>query len=356
MQITVKSILKHLLIPIGFGIFIGNLLTLLFDWQHIFSWNTFFEQSLYSSILSLLFWKGNEVIIRYLNKRNSWLKHIKRIIITHFAIGFTYSLVIILLFYLYIWIILMHKTSLEGFYQNFKGGIYVTFTINLIVNLVVYSYFFFKYWQKSVLNEEILKRESLALQYESLKNQVNPHFLFNSLNILTSLIERDKESSITFVKQLSEVFRYVLDQNVRELVDIDTELKFVESYIYLQRIRFGENIVISIDITDHRCKVVPIALQLLIENAIKHNIISRECPLKISICDEDEFITVKNNFQKKTIMPDSTGIGLKTLSFQYEFITGKKVEIIQGEEFFTVRLPKVPANTIKNGFPGFTKN
>ena len=356
MQITLKSILKHLLIPVGFGIGIGTFLTLIFNWSEFLSWNVFLEQSLYSAILSLLFWKGNEFIIRYLNKRNSWIKQAKRIIITHFAVGFTYSFLIIFLFYLYIWIILMHKTNMHGFYQNFKGGIYVTFTINLIVNLVVYSYFFFKYWQKSVLNEEILKRETLALQYESLKNQVNPHFLFNSLNILTSLIERDKDSSITFVKQLSEVFRYVLDQNVRELVDIDTELKFVESYIYLQRIRFGKNIIISIDIADHHCKVVPIALQLLIENAIKHNIISRESPLSIWIVDDAEFITVKNNFQKKTILPDSCGIGLKTLSFQYEFITGKMVEIVPEEEFFTVKLPKINSTIVKSTFPGITKN
>lgn len=343
MHIRLKTILKHLYLPIGLGIGIGCLLTLIFDWNHFFSWEVFLQQSFYCAILSLLFWKGNEIIIRYLNKRNSWIKETKRIMITHFILGFTYSLLVIFLFYLYIWIILMHKSNLVGFYHHFQGGIYVTFTINLIANLVVYSYYFFKYWQKSVLNEEILKRESLALQYESLKNQVNPHFLFNSLNILTSLIERDKESSIKFVKQLSEVFRYVLDQNVRELVDVDTELKFVESYIYLQRIRFGENIHISIEIADHNFKIVPIALQLLIENAIKHNTISKDHPLVIAIIDDAESISVVNNFQKKNIIPDSSGIGLKTLSFQYEFISGKNIEIIPGNDSFTVKLPKIKA-------------
>ncbi len=342
MHFNTKTVRQIFLIFV-IGIAIGNISTMLFNVDNFFNWQDFLLRSFYSVILTLFFYKGNEAIIKYLNKKNSWVKNTRMIVIKHIVATVTYSLSVIFIFYLYIWYFLMHQKNLHGFIVNFRIGFYLCFSITAIWTLINYANYFFKYWKNALIREEQLKRESLALQYESLKNQVNPHFLFNCLNILTSLIERDKESSIKFVKQLSDVFRYVLDQNVRELVDADTELKFVESYLYLQRIRFGENIHISIEIADHNFKIVPMALQLLIENAIKHNTISHENPLTISIFDHAEFISVVNNFQKKTIIPDSSGIGLKTLSFQYEFISGKNIEIIPGNDFFTVNLPKVKA-------------
>jgi len=207
--------------------------------------------------------------------------------------------------------------------------------------LISYTYYFFKYWKKAVLSEEQLKRESLSLQYESLKNQVNPHFLFNSLNVLTSLIEKDKDASIKYVKQLSDVFRYVLDQNGRELVPITTELKFIESYRFLQQIRFGTNFKIQININDKDFQIVPLALQILIENAVKHNEISLENPLTIKIYDDEGFLYVSNNLQLRSNIPDSNHIGLKTLDFQYEFLSGKKMEVIHNHSHFVVKFPKL---------------
>jgi len=218
---------------------------------------------------------------------------------------------------------------------------YLCFSINLIIIFISYSRHFFLNWKNSVLNEERLKRESLALQYESLKNQVNPHFLFNSLNVLTSLIERDSEASIKYVKQLSDVFRYVLDQNVRELVPIKTELEFIRSYIFLQQIRFGANFNINISIREEDFNIVPMSLQLLIENAVKHNEISDENPLMIKIYDEEQYVIVDNNLQPRNYLPESNQVGLKTLEFQYEFLSGKKVEVICEHNHFVVKLPKI---------------
>jgi LytS/YehU family sensor histidine kinase len=230
---------------------------------------------------------------------------------------------------------------MHNFIQSFKGGFYMCMSITAIVTLFSYSYNFFKNWKKSVIKEEELKRESIVLQYEALKNQVNPHFLFNSLNVLTSLIEMDKDASVKYVKQLSEVMRYVLEQNSTELVPIDTELKFIDSFIYLLKIRFGESLELSINIKDHAFLIVPVALQILIENAVKHNEISSDKPLKVEIMDEEDYLIVRNNIQTRNYLPDSNFVGLKSLKFQYEFLSGKQLETDNNGSFFTVKFPKI---------------
>jgi sensor histidine kinase YesM len=340
MKITKKDILKHLLIPIIVGMGIGIFLTFAFNWRDHLSWPFLAKQMFYSAILSLLFWKGNELITRSFWKKKSWLEGTRLNMAVHIIISLTYSLAIILLFYLYLWFILMHRQSMFGFYKNFQNGIYVCFSINLIVTFAIYSRIFFINWKESVMREEGLKRESLALQYESLKNQVNPHFLFNSLNVLTSLIERDRDASINYVKQLSDVFRYVLDQNVKETVPINTELKFINSYIYLQQIRFGETLNISISVTSD-FYIVPMALQILLENAIKHNENSVNYPLQILIFEEGQYLIVKNSKQARKSLPDSTQVGLKNLESQYEFLSGEKIVVLNEAEFFIVKLPKI---------------
>ena len=331
---------KHIIKPLLLGITISILLTLIFNLGPHFTIGDFIEQLVYSVILTFLFWKGNEAIRKYLTKNISWLEKTRRRVFTHVLMAVSYSLLIILLFYLYVWFTLMHKPNLNGFYIHFRFGIYICFSINLIVILTSYSLNFFRNWKNSVLNEERLKRESLALQYESLKNQVNPHFLFNSLNVLTSLIERDSKASVQYVKQLADVFRYVLDQNVKELVPIETEMKFIKSYIFLQQIRFGDNLKTMITVKDD-FSIVPIALQILIENAVKHNEVSAERPLSIKIYEDEQYLMVENNIQLRNYLPDSNQLGLKTLEFQYEFLSGKKVEVISENDTFVVKIPKI---------------
>ena len=341
MRITRKFLIKHILVPVVFGVVIGILMTMIFNWADLFSWKSMLRQCIYSVILTFLFWKGNEAIIRYLNKRHSWFNETKKVITRHITYSSIYSLLVIFLFYFYIWFFVLHKKTLHGFIVNFKGGLFICLTITVIAILISYSLYFFRYWKKAVLSEEQIKRESLALQYESLKNQVNPHFLFNSLNVLTSLIERDKDASIKYVKQLSDVFRYVLDQNVRELVPIETELKFIESYKFLQNIRFGNNFQIEINIKEKNFLMVPLALQILVENAVKHNEISTENPLTIHIYDDDDYLYISNNLQPRGNLPDSNQIGLKTLDFQYEFLAKRKMEVLNADNQFVVKLPKI---------------
>jgi two-component system, LytTR family, sensor kinase len=341
MNSKTKQILKHIFIPIGFGLLVGAFLTWFSAPKTILSREVLVQNFLYSAILSLLFWKGNEFIIRTLNNRYSWIKETRKIVVLHLVFTFSYNIIVITAFYSFIWFGVLHKQGMTGFLSSFKGGFYICLSITIIVTLVSYAYNFFKSWKRSVLKEEELKRERIILQYEALKNQVNPHFLFNSLNVLTSLIELDKDASIKYVKQLSEVMRYVLDKNSTELVPIDVELKFIDSFVYLLKIRFGNNLKVNLNMRDRNFFIVPVALQILLENAVKHNEVSADKPLQVDIGETDDYLVVTNNKQTRNYLPDSNFIGLKSLQFQYEYLSGRPLEIMDDGGFFSVKIPKI---------------
>lgn len=189
-----------------------------------------------------------------------------------------------------------------------------------------------------------LQQENIKSQFEVLKNQVNPHFLFNSLNVLSSLIYIDKDAAAKFVRQLSKVYRYVLEYKDKETVSLHNELDFLESYIFLLKTRFAKNLVINTSIHPkyNQKRIVPMALQLLMENAIKHNVISKKKPLKIDISvNENDYLVITNNLQKKSSVEMSSNIGIKSINKRYEYITDDKVIINKTEGDFTVKLPLV---------------
>jgi LytS/YehU family sensor histidine kinase len=197
-------------------------------------------------------------------------------------------------------------------------------------------------WKVSQINAEKFKRESVAAQYESLKSQVNPHFLFNSLNALTNLVYEDQDKAAKFIKQLSEVYRYVLDTREKEVVMISEELKFLQSYIFLQEIRFGNNLKIHVDIKNQTFQVAPLALQLLIENAIKHNVISSDDPLQIRVYFSGDYLVVENDLQLKlSITESSSGFGLENIKRRYSFLSDNEVIVESTADKFIVKLPIV---------------
>ncbi|HEX7584697.1 MAG TPA: histidine kinase, partial [Prolixibacteraceae bacterium] len=223
-----------------------------------------------------------------------------------------------------------------GYFMTKVAFLFV-FAGSLISNAIM----FFKNWKEAAVQQEKLKREQLALQYETLKSQVNPHFLFNNLNSLTSLISTNPEKAIDFVKKLSEVYRYVLDQKDHELVDLDTELKFLESYVFLQKIRFGTNLDVQIEVNPMNYKVIPLSVQMLVENAIKHNEISDKKPLQIRVfSSDDQYLTVENQLQKKT-GSEGTGSGIQNIRDRYEFFTDRKVILSFNSERFRISIPLI---------------
>ncbi len=189
-----------------------------------------------------------------------------------------------------------------------------------------------------------LQKENLQSQFEMLKNQVNPHFLFNSLNVLVSLIKLEPDTAERFTEQLSKVYRYVLENKEKDLVNLESEMDFLKAYVYLLEIRFMEKLKISINIPDEKLpmQIPPIALQLLIENAIKHNTFSKKSPLIIDIfTDDNNYLHVINNLQIRENRIESTGIGLKNIETRYGYFTDKKINYGINDNNFLAKIPLI---------------
>ena len=195
-------------------------------------------------------------------------------------------------------------------------------------------------WLDSLKREQKLREEKLIFQYETLKNQVNPHFLFNSLNTLSTLVYKDPKLSDEFIKKLSIIYRYILENSERDMVDLHSEIQFVRNYFYLQKIRDNGKIELKIEVEDQEdYQILPISLQLLVENALKHNAATREKPLTIIIKKEDESIVITNNIQPKLNIEKSSKIGLKNLAERVKLMTGKEIEIEETRDQYKVIIP-----------------
>ena len=222
--------------------------------------------------------------------------------------------------------------------SEYKGFLIGAGTGYLIGSLV----FFYVQWAEALKDMQKLKEEKLIFQYETLKNQVNPHFLFNSLNTLSSLVSKDVKLSELYIQKLSAIYRYILDNKELDHVNLKKELDFVVDYFYLQKIRDDGKIELKLNIKDpENYEILPISLQLLVENAFKHNASSREDPLKIEISlnESDHTISVSNNIKPKTQIYESSKLGLNNLSERNKLITGREIEIHKTTKDFIVTIP-----------------
>ncbi len=198
--------------------------------------------------------------------------------------------------------------------------------------------------QESLLENERLQQQNLQKELSALKNQLNPHFLFNSLNTLNSLI-RDNSEATMFVNKLSHMYRYILQSGERDLVCLKDELKFLDSYAFLIKTRYRQacfKIDMAIDEQHYQQEIPPMALQLLVENAVKHNEISKNCPLQLRIYSEGNYIVVQNRRHPRNSEVEGTGSGLMNLDKRYILLRKQKIIIQQDDAFFTVKLPLIP--------------
>lgn len=218
----------------------------------------------------------------------------------------------------------------------------VIFFMILALNLAELGYFLVDRYHRSIAEMERFRKENAEHQFEMLRLQLNPHFLFNSLNTLSSLVYEDAPKAAEFIRKLSEVYRYVLDNRDREMVGLEEELDFIRSFTFLLELRFQGMIGFTIDIGDEHLKrrIAPMTLQLLVENAVKHNVASSNKPLNIKIYTEDEFITVINNYQPRE-NSQGTGVGLKNISSRYRFLTDRAVIIRYDGQNFMVKIPLI---------------
>lgn len=217
-----------------------------------------------------------------------------------------------------------------------------TFSIlfSIIIGLIISGRNFLAELKNSIEDNEHMKQEMIRSRYETLKSQVNPHFLFNSLNTLTVMIPQQPDVAVQFVEQMSKVFRYSLQYSNEQTVEIETELKVVRSYLFLNEQRFNDKLNVSIRIDDNvlRRKIVTQSLLMLAENAIKHNEISMERPLSLDIYSEHDYLVVANTLQPKAIMEQSTKVGLENIKKRYGLASDMPV-VIEERECFKVKIP-----------------
>lgn len=300
---------------------------------------TRFLESLFSCFfLTVFIWLGCNKIICILDSRLSWTEHTAKRLYVQFLIISAYVSVLA-----FLGLLLFTKVlEFEKFSWNLVlSNILFCWFITAFMNLLTAGIYFYKQWKHSLLEQEILKKENIRSQFEMLKNQVNPHFLFNSLNTLSAIIPENQKQAVEFVSNLSDVYRYSLNLKEKDTVTLRQELDFLDSYIYLNQVRFGDNLIVQKNVAAELMdkSVVPKGLQILIENAIKHNVISKANPLTISIVANGEGVTVQNNLQLKNSV-ESTGIGLSNLFARYSALNHHRtVEISNEDNYFTVFLP-----------------
>ncbi len=217
-------------------------------------------------------------------------------------------------------------------------GFVIGSSFGLLIGTVIY---FFMELITVIKRIEKTTEEKMLYHYETLKNQLNPHFLFNSLNTLSSIIYKDVTLADHYIVKLSSIYRYILDQHENKLINLRNELDFVKDYFYLQQLRDENRIQLNINIQQpERFQILPVSLQLLVENALKHNAASTEKPLKIRIIETtDHYILVENNRQPKQKLHSSFQIGLKNLAELVRLTTGKQLQIEQTNDLFTVKIP-----------------
>ena len=218
---------------------------------------------------------------------------------------------------------------------------HVLFIATLI--LTMFGFRFFNKWKETELKKEVLEKEKATVQYDNLKNQLNPHFLFNSLTSLNSLIFENPQLASEFLQQLSRVYRYVLENNDKTVVSLSTEVKFIDNYIQLLIARFDKGLAVNIDLAELALdrKILPVTLQILIENAIKHNEVSQDSTLAIDIYSESDYLVVRNSLQVKNIMDTSNKQGLENLKSLYRVLIEKDMLVEQTQTHFMVKIPLI---------------
>jgi len=290
-------------------------------------------------ILCLSVWGGSVLIGTSAERLFPLIEHPKKRIIYQFTLSAVYAILLVNI---------LVSVFFKNGYADGEFNIKFDWTATLLAIFITFFLIaadigkeFFMLWKSALVESEKLKKETVQSQFEALKTQINPHFLFNSLNTLAAIIPEDKDKSVEFVEKLSKVYRYLMQYRDYDTIDLKTELNCVEAYFFLQQTRFGKNLKIEIQISDANMNLhlPPLTLQILAENAIKHNIVSSAKPLLVKIYTSDTNLIVENNLQRKSVIESSTKVGLLNIQNRYQYIAQKEIEIIETEECFKVVLP-----------------
>lgn len=304
----------------------------------------FLVRLIYSTVLSFiasLFIAYPDLLtIHYLNKRFSWHgSKLKRV-----ALDFFFSVAIAIVAATAI-TLLAH--AIDPYEMELRRVLLTNNLVTIVINILLLSSLegaiFYTDIQKEKHKSEALSNELNRIKFEVLKSQINPHFLFNSLNVLSGLIQKDQDKAQDFVDEFSHLYRYVLESIERQLVSVEKELDFINAYMFLQRIRYGENIAYSLDIPSDmlRYQLPPLSLQVVFENAIKHNQFSDDNPLSIHIMTYEQKLVVHNTYRPKVSKYDRRGVGQKNLERRYALLGSEKPVFRITENDYIAELPLI---------------
>ncbi|MGK0420937.1 MAG: sensor histidine kinase YesM [Polaribacter sp.] len=302
----------------------------------------------YSLLISAMYSFGlgftQGIINDSLSNKWDWIEHTNTRIWAGIVTTVLYTVPVVLLID-YVNFILISGHNIDRFFTGAYLWQHIFYIIlSFGVSAFIHARGFMIQWKNSV-KQESTKQEIVAktetAKFESLKNQLDPHFLFNSLNVLTSLIGENPNLAEKFTTKLSKVYRYVLEQRNKDLVPIEEELKFAKTYMELLGMRFEDAVEFNIpdSISNDALKIVPLSLQLLLENAVKHNVVSSSKPLTINIYEEANYLIIENNINPKEAIGKSTKVGLQNITDRYGLITQKGVKVENNNKTFKVSLP-----------------
>lgn len=338
-----KRVLKYLLRPLGIGMIVFVIIILI---------NTAYGKPfaldrrlgtmfLYTLLYSACLGTANNLIYYYLYRKFGQNRFTLKNIVIGFIASFFVSLLVIFLLRIFEDVLVEGKSFKEFWVNETIANYIFAIIMTFVVILSFYTVSFYKAYQESKLKEQKIIAGTASAKFETLKNQIDPHFLFNSLNVLSSLIEENPDTAQRFTTSLSKIYRYVLEQKDKELISVEEELQFAKTYMNLLKMRFENSITFELptDFNNPEAKVVPLSLQLLLENTIKHNVVSEQRPLNIRIYVENNYLIVENNLQKKEVLQDRRGVGLQNIVNRYGLISERKVLIEETKEYFRVMIP-----------------
>lgn len=239
---------------------------------------------------------------------------------------------------------ILSDTPQTDSWGQFKLALAFAFRINLFLHTVNAIIYFNDKLKNTLLEAERLKTLSVESQFEALRNQINPHFLFNSLNALSGIVHKDADLASDFIKQLANVYRYLLYNQENKTVSLRTEMEFIDAFVFLVKMRFADQVVIDKNVAEadqDAFQLPPASVQLLVENAIKHNVTSRKNPLHVAIFVENDFLVVQNTRQHKPKETLPGGMGLTNVKMRYQHLVDREVQVLDDGESFTVKLPLI---------------
>jgi two-component system LytT family sensor kinase len=324
---------KFLLANIGVGIMITFIFGVPDDLGR------FVQETFWSTIFSLTQWTGHAYISSLIGRRVSWLERPWLRAILAVLSMTIYTVVAFVVVSLIIHYFVFGKSPDDLWYWIVKAS-RVPMIVAFVIGWGMAARGFYVSWKESEIRSRKLEVEMLTYRYEALRNQINPHFLFNSFNVLSDLVYEDQDMAVKFIRQLSDLYRYVLDSRERETVALQEELDFAQGFIFLLETRFEDKLQIEMEVEAKPGEaIVPMTLQLLLENAVKHNMATRKKPLWIKVHREGDVLHVRNGLQRRNVGDDSKKIGLKNLEQQYGHLSDGKLEVGETETEFWVRIP-----------------